>query len=443
MEKQTEILVVCEATSSRLLYITRFISEALGISLQIRPQSNLRQPVIESNTCCIYYGSTAIDGAFNIWAHGLLSETGIRPFEPDVVKTGELSLLIPAPQGFDLPFDLFSAAFYLLSRYEEYLPFVPDRYGRFEAGQSIAFRHNFLHEPVIDQWIQLFGKALAAKFPGLSIHKRRFRFVPTFDVDIPWAFRHSGWLRIAGSLARHAMAFHFREVRLRLAVLTGSIPDPYDIYDYVRNLEETHHFRAHFFFLSGNSGKYDINYPLNTRAFRSLLRQMDAERAVGIHPSVKSNKSISRLRAEYEKFARILGKAPKISRQHFLNLKFPETYDRLISLGIETDYSMGYASQPGFRAGTTLPFRFYHLKNETETPLVIHPFAVMDVTLRQYLGLNSGEAIDLLCKLIRKVRRVNGVFTSLWHNESLSEYGPWTGWREVFIQLVKAATGYK
>lgn len=443
MGKQTEILVVCEATSNRLLYITRFLSEALGISLQIRPQLDHRQPVVENNTCCIYYGSTPIDSAYNIWAHSMLSETTIRPFEPEVVKVGELTLLFPAPHGFDLPFDLFSAAFYLLSRYEEYLPFVPDRYGRFEAGQSLAFRHNFLHEPVVDQWIQLFGKSLAAKFPGLAIRKRRFRFVPTFDVDIPWAFRNSGWLRIAGSLARHALAFHHREVRLRLAVLTGSIPDPYDIYNYLRNIEETHHFRAHFFFLSGNNSKYDINHALNTSAFRNLLRQMNAEREVGIHPSVQSNKSLHRLRAEYAKFTLLLGSAPKISRQHFLMLRFPETYDRLISLGIQTDYTMGYASQPGFRAGTTLPFRFYHLQNETETPLVIHPFAVMDVTLQQYLGLSSAEAIDLLRKQIRQVRRVNGVFTSLWHNESLSEYGPWTGWREVFNQLVKAATGYK
>lgn len=31
------------------------------------------------------------------------------------------------------PFDILAASFYLLTRYEEYLPFTPDSYGRFPA----------------------------------------------------------------------------------------------------------------------------------------------------------------------------------------------------------------------------------------------------------------------------------------------------------------------
>jgi hypothetical protein len=103
---------------------------------------------------------------------------------------------------------------------------------------------------------------------------------------------------------------------------------------------------------------------------------------------------------------------------------------------------MGYATHIGFRAGTSLPFRFYDLGREEETGLLLHPFAVMDVTLRQYMRLRPDEAKVRIERLIDKVRITGGIFTSLWHNESLSEESEWKGWREVFEDMVKKATGH-
>jgi hypothetical protein len=102
---------------------------------------------------------------------------------------------------------------------------------------------------------------------------------------------------------------------------------------------------------------------------------------------------------------------------------------------------MGYASYPGFRAGTSSPFNFYDLKAEYETNLVVFPFAVMDVTLRQYLSLTPHEAVVRIKNISRDVKRVEGTFLSLWHNECLSDQGIWKGWREVFEEMVEEGTG--
>jgi hypothetical protein len=112
-------------------------------------------------------------------------------------------------------------------------------------------------------------------------------------------------------------------------------------------------------------------------------------------------------------------------------------------MGIRNDYSMGYASTAGFRAGTTLPFKFYDLSLEKETDLMIHPFTVMDVTLNQYMGLGEKDALLRIVKLIHKIKDVNGIFTSLWHNESLCEQGNWKGWRSVFEGMAEEATTIK
>jgi len=100
------------------------------------------------------------------------------------------------------------------------------------------------------------------------------------------------------------------------------------------------------------------------------------------------------------------------------------------------DYTMGYAAEPGFRAGICTPFYFYDLDYETETKLLVYPFTVMDGTLRDYKDVGIEEAKAIIQSLIYEVKAVNGTFISLWHNESLSDQGRWKGWREVYTYLL-------
>ena len=146
-----------------------------------------------------------------------------------------------------------------------------------------------------------------------------------------------------------------------------------------------------FFFLSGNYGRYDTNYALRSGSFKELIENLRPDCILGIHPSYRSNRDENLLHSEFAFYSGLLGKRPELSRQHFLLLSFPETYRRLIKQGITCDYSMGYAGHTGFRAGTCRPFRFYDLKEELETGLMLHPFQVMDVTLQQYLRLNPPD----------------------------------------------------
>ena len=70
----------------------------------------------------------------------------------------------------DYPFDIFSAVFYLLSRYEEYLPHKKDMYGRYAHENSLAFKEGFLNLPLINIWLEDFKNVLKKKFPSLIIH---------------------------------------------------------------------------------------------------------------------------------------------------------------------------------------------------------------------------------------------------------------------------------
>jgi hypothetical protein len=104
---------------------------------------------------------------------------------------------------------------------------------------------------------------------------------------------------------------------------------------------------------------------------------------------------------------------------------------------------MGFASLAGFRAGTCTPYPFFDLSRNQCTELIIHPFQVMDVTLKNYLHLNPEKAGKLVEGLMLEVKKVNGTFVSLWHNESLKDSGQWLGWRKVFEQIQEKGLNYE
>ena len=133
----------------------------------------------------------------------------------------------------------------------------------------------------------------------------------------------------------------------------------------------------------------------------------------------------------------VLGREITFSRQHFLILKFPETYRRLIESGITADYSMGYSSKTGFRAGIGRSYNYFDLMDNQETNLRIFPFQIMDRTLLSYMKLSPDEAIKEFEHYTGIIRNVGGEFICLWHNDSLSDRGEWKGWKRVFKKVIE------
>ena len=142
---------------------------------------------------------------------------------------------------------------------------------------------------------------------------------------------------------------------------------------------------------------------------------------------------------EIDRLSKVLNREVVCSRQHFLKLSFPSTYRSLIEADIREDYSLGYASHTGFRAGICDPFFFYDLDLETETNLKLFPLIFMEGTLKDYQNISALEAIQYIKPLVEEVKAVNGTFVSLWHNETLSNEKSWIGWHKVYEEMIKLA----
>jgi phosphopantetheinyl transferase (holo-ACP synthase) len=155
-----------------------------------------------------------------------------------------------------------------------------------------------------------------------------------------------------------------------------------------------------------------------------------------MHPSYFSFKNIEVLKKEKGRLEQIINTPVTFSRQHFLRLSIPETYQYLIDLDIEEDYTMGYAKYAGFRASTCTPFYFYDLDFEIQTPLKLYPFAFMDGTLKHYMQLDNDASLAKILALKDAVKKVNGTFISLFHNDTLSDEGDWIGWKEIYLKMI-------
>lgn len=366
---------------------------------------------------------------------GLLFERDIYEQELKPFDFLEVKGIFPVySQRSTMPFDVFAATFFLITRYEEYLPQVRDQYGRFTPESSCLYQMGVLDKPVVDIWVMELAKRLHLE---KVMKPRTYSFQPTYDIDAAWAFLHKGVYRTSGAYIRDLLEGDWDEIRHRNRVIFKHEKDPFDSFDFQFQLQEEFHLKPIYFIHCGDYDNNDKSISIHKEAFRTLIKRIGDYADVGIHPSFSSYLDPARLQTEVNRLASVLNREVTKSRQHFLRMTLPRSYQRLIELDIRDDYTMGYASQVGFRAGTASAFRFYDLETDAATALQVHPFAVMDGTLRDYLNYGITESYNTVLKVVNEIKKVNGTFVYLTHNETLGGQKRWVGWPEMYRKILE------
>lgn len=433
------LLIFVHRRTERLDFTTGLIfSRILGVGYEITESRSAFQ---EWSGPKLFYGQTPPSEGLFLDAHSLLWDEGVTRQQLNLGKRDGLPVLFRGshPRSV-IGFDLFAAVFYMVSRYEEYLPFNADAHGRFPSSESLAVRENFLRLPVVNIWCRWFGEALKKHYPDLNFMHSSYRYIPTIDIDHAWCFLGRPWWRTLGGMGRSLMKFDFRNTGRRMATLLNLQPDPYDTYSFIEEVHNGNPSLPLFFILMADSGGNDNNVTVTSVKFSRLVRSLDKDRRVGVHPSLSSNRSGHKLRKEVDLLEKMIGRDVTHSRQHFLSIRFPETFRLLISSGIRHDFSLGFPDQPGFRAGIASPFPFFDLKENRTTDLILHPVTFMDVTYRDHLRLTPAEALKSMEELINRVRECNGELVTIWHNESLGEDPRWHGWQDVYPSMLQMAS---
>lgn len=427
------LTIYSELTSPRLEYICNVLfKEQLGIDFKIT--NNVSE--LNDNIIINYSSQRLTITAFQIIPHGLLFENHIHEQEIDIfrfnsliIENKKLTAFFESPSS-HFPFDIFSAAFYLLSRYEEYLPYDKDSYGRFSHKQSLAYQNDFLEIPLVNIWIQEFKKVLSFQFENLECKQPEFKTILSYDIDIAWSYKNKGFLRNIGGFLKN---FDIDRVK----VILGLKKDPFDAYEFMDVLHKDIHADIIYFFLvAQNISKYDKNISPENKQMRKLIATTSAKYKVGLHPSWKSNYYQTFLNNEKESLENISGKYISDSRQHYIQFRLPESFEHLINAGIQKDFSMGYGSINGFRASFAGSFYWYHLKKEQTTSLRLFPFCFMDTNSFYEQSQDASISFTEIMHYKNECQKVNGLFVSIFHNNFLGTDKRFSGWAAMYADFI-------
>lgn len=377
------------------------------------------------------FSAEVFEDCLCIKPHTILFDYGIKDYHLEVNANPRFYKIFFRNSQYDIPFDLFGAAFWLLSRYEEYLPHKTDRHDRFHYKSGLAYQYDFLHIPLVNLWLTELKAALLEKYPGLQFKDREYNFLSSIDIDNAYKYKYKGFVR---SLAGFISDKSFYKSKLRLQIILNRAKDPFDCYDFLIDTHKQNGTQAIYFFLLGDYGPNDKNHSSSDLRFQSLIKHLADYSMVGIHPSFGSNNNRRQLKIEVSRLGNITHKMITKSRQHFSMLKFPHSYIDLLQSGIFADYSMGYTNHNGFRASYCFPYKWYSLDIEAISSLTIHPFCISENTLLNYSEKENKTLMALSIPMINEVKKYKGQLISIFHNNNFNE-----GVKRFYLEFLKEA----
>ncbi len=429
-------IIYSQGSSPRLNYVTKFIFEHV-----LKVKCVLTNSISEfenSQFFKVNYSSIAYAHSFQIIPSAFLFEIGVSKNKPTAsIKNGliyffENELL---NDNVHFGFDIFSSVFYFISRYEDWQTFDADTHGRFEAKSSILFQNKMHLKPVVDHWIIEFKNALQKFYPAIKFPENKFKVISTIDVDNLYAYKAKGFLRTIGAIVKDILKGDLTNLKYRINVLRKNTEDPFDIYSSNSDFCLKNNIPLIYFFLFSNGTKYDRTVNPKSDAFVNVFKQVkDHGAIIGLHPSYYSSQNKDCLQQEVNDFSKQNEVPVTLSRQHYLKFDIKTTPQLLIENGILADFTMGFASAIGFRAGTTFPFNYYDLSSEKQTDLLFVPFCAMDGAFFIYDKLSPDKMLNDLLEMAKEVKKVNGFFITVFHERTFSSH-LYPGYDQVYKNL--------
>jgi len=414
-------------SSPRLQYVCNFLfRQILKIPFEITDFNS-----DSGHAFIIEYGKTSgHSDAIFIPSDGLL-------YENNIPSVSDKYFFLPDENTL-LKKDIFSFIFFHLSRAEEWN--IPDdkkdKHKRFEADASLLCKNNLCEVPVIDASVYYFIRLLNQKgWIEVKKNYNAIRKILTVDIDNGFACLGKGIIRTSGSFLRDLIKGNFSEIQKRMAVLTGKQPDPFDVYDIFYEKTREHLVPLYYFVLLSDKKPFNRFLKKNS-PYRKKLAEKIRHRceAIGLHPSYETLNNPELYKKEWEEFSFLFPDfiRPKISRQHYLRFDIRTTPACLIENGVTADFSMGFASRQGFRAGTTYPFLYFNFNKNQQEKLWLVPFSFMDGNYFIYDSIPAEQAKEKMQNLLKTIAYYEGNACLVFHERTLYE-GTVKNYKEVLL----------
>lgn len=367
----------------------------------------------------------------------------VKYYQGDFCAEKDLPVLYGEPvivkqsKRIDCHIDIFAAVFFMLTRWEENLPGKLDCYERFPATRSIAYKNNFLHRPIVDEYAELFWNMLQVLEPALRRKENKFQLYMTHDVDKLGKWRETNIIKeILRSILKRSEQSPAAVWRSYIGARKNIRRDPFYTFPWImETLREYPQAKKIFYFLSGGNTEYEGYYDIaETGELLKYLRENKAE--IGLHGSYLTYRDTELLRGELNKLAEFSGILIKETRQHYLRFSLPDTWRCQEAAGLQIDSSSMYADKEGFRCGTGATFPVFDVLQRRKLNLWERPLLYMDQ--RDYeCGGYKGKKQNgpEVLALIRACQKYKTDCTVLFHNNVLET----EAYKQKYLEVLKWA----
>lgn len=307
------------------------------------------------------------------------------------------------------------------SKRREYM----DAYDRLNGRSMLAFRSDFLHRPVLDEYGEWLRGLLALPNPQEGVS----RIYLTHDVDNVTLYR-----RLRGVLGaiKRSITGPSELKDMWKAIRKGPEHDPLFTFPKLMEYDSLVPRAEVIYFLKSSLDEWEVDkpaYKLTDSDGQCLMRLLEGRGyKFGWHSSAWANdnypgRDFSCLKKDFEDLSEQIsslnteGASLNLHRSHYLMIDSDMLSYMGREMGVTDDFTYAYPDVAGFRAGTCVPYRWL------DTDLVVHPTTIMDVTLseRKYMGLKPDDAQEYCLAMVEQIRHFGGEVTLLWHNNSISQ----------------------
>lgn len=315
--------------------------------------------------------------------------------------------------------DIFGSAFFMLTRWEE-LVIPKDKFGRCDEKEMFVVKHGIQERPIVNDYVCLLKKML--EYIGYPLPNSPQKFTVRLTHDIDYLFRYdvkNVCVNLVGDiLHRKSFGAFVRTLVNYVRFKIGKIKDPFDTFDWFMDLSEACGLLDEFYFKAAIGGEYDCTYDVRDKRVKNIMNHIvERGHVIGFHPSKNTFHNPEQFKKEIDRL-RSLGFEIKGGRQHFLLYDLPETLRTWVENDLSYDVGLGFYAHVGFRCGCCYEYPFWDVVKRQELPILIRPMVVMEGALFQQT-MDVGILTERICQLLDSVRKYQGEFVFLWHNDNL------------------------
>ena len=375
------LLVYTPIITPRLGYIFRHIFFRM-LDVEISITSSIEK-FVSHEGAKISYSDKPLGKELFFYSSKILFDSGIQDIEVEMFKWNNNPVFFKVPDSSAIPFDIFAASFYLLSRYEEYLPHIKDHIGRYEYKNSIAFKNDFLEIPLVDIWVNELKVILNKKFTDfIKKNNSKKKILPILEVSEPFKFLNKSIFSNIFQALKSIYKFDLRTFYRQILVLINLKKDPYDEYHFIIDFFKKNQLNLLSFFRYSRNSLDPAEVPVLSTSYNLLIKNFSDNIYVGLLVSYFAQLNSDIFKKENKNLSSLTHRKSTKVRLNNGIISLSKIYSDLVNHEVSEDYSMCYNNKIGFRASSSVPFYFYDLVNEVQTNLKVFPVFATEESVR-------------------------------------------------------------